>query len=238
MTTTLRSSSKSNTNQNNAQYKNLQNIFTNLFKTRKHFIIQTPEYPKGLYEQQSSGTTPSPASTSSSTASDVSQKIPKRICGDWSSKLKLLRYTSGSSLVGLHFVSDYSHHFGGYKAKAFMENSEYFTDVSLVYLWHLKLIFGMCLNKVNWIERVALSRHETIFASFNIKFILSLYSTQRKRFWKCLLRFFIASEWRNFRLSWNLSRISRLSHRNRWIVGSNESGQFTLSKLWKGYIIG
>lgn len=127
MTTATTPRSNSNSNQNNAQYKNLQTIFTNLYKTRKHFIIQTPEYPKGIYEQQSSGTTPSPSSSSSSSASDVNQKLPKRICGDWSSKLKLLRYTSGSSLVGLHFVSDYSHHFGGYKAKAFMENSEYFT---------------------------------------------------------------------------------------------------------------
>lgn len=145
---------------NNAQYKNLQNIFTNLYKTRKHFIIQTPEYPKGHYEQQSSGTTPTTSSAAAAAASSSSskssaslsvanQKIPKRICGDWSSKLKLLRYTSSSSFVGLHFVSDYSHHFGGYKAKAFMENSEYLNISHVSQHTHILTLTCPTQNKVN-----------------------------------------------------------------------------------------
>ncbi|XP_071451365.1 uncharacterized protein [Hetaerina americana] len=41
----------------------------------------------------------------------------RRLCGDWSSRLKLLRHvTSGSSLT-LRFVSDYSHRFGGFRAR-------------------------------------------------------------------------------------------------------------------------
>lgn len=45
-----------------------------------------------------------------------------RFCGDWSSKLKLLRYVSKASRLRLRFSSDYSHHFGGYKARVSMEN--------------------------------------------------------------------------------------------------------------------
>lgn len=52
-------------------------------------------------------------------------KVPQKVCGDWSSKLKLLRYVTMGPLLGLHFISDYSHHFGGYKAKVFMENGEF-----------------------------------------------------------------------------------------------------------------
>lgn len=47
---------------------------------------------------------------------------PRRICGDWNSKVKLLRYRSSGPILGLHFSSDYSHHFGGYKAKVVIKN--------------------------------------------------------------------------------------------------------------------
>ncbi|KAF2903769.1 hypothetical protein ILUMI_02404 [Ignelater luminosus] len=46
----------------------------------------------------------------------------RRLCGDWSSKLKLLRYVSKGSKLRLRFSSDYSHHFGGFKARVSMEN--------------------------------------------------------------------------------------------------------------------
>uniref|UniRef100_A0A1B0GQ85 Uncharacterized protein n=1 Tax=Phlebotomus papatasi TaxID=29031 RepID=A0A1B0GQ85_PHLPP len=49
--------------------------------------------------------------------------MPRKLCGDWSSKLKLLRHVTKGSTLGLHFVSDYSHHFSGYKAKVYMENA-------------------------------------------------------------------------------------------------------------------
>ncbi|XP_055525442.1 uncharacterized protein LOC129718573 isoform X3 [Wyeomyia smithii] len=51
-----------------------------------------------------------------------SGRVPRKVCGDWSSKLKLLRYVSQGPILGLRFVSDYSNHFGGYKAKVAMEN--------------------------------------------------------------------------------------------------------------------
>ncbi|VEN43937.1 unnamed protein product, partial [Callosobruchus maculatus] len=46
----------------------------------------------------------------------------KRLCGDWSSKLKLLRHVSSGSRLRLRFSSDYSHHYGGFKARVSMEN--------------------------------------------------------------------------------------------------------------------
>lgn len=53
-----------------------------------------------------------------------SGRVPRKVCGDWSSKLKLLRHVTHGPLLALRFVSDYSNHFGGYKAKVAMENGE------------------------------------------------------------------------------------------------------------------
>ncbi|XP_060519804.1 uncharacterized protein LOC132698003 isoform X2 [Cylas formicarius] len=61
-------------------------------------------------------------SENSSNASSNQPKI-RRLCGDWSTKLKLLRYVSQGSRVRLRFSSDYSHHYGGYKARVSMENA-------------------------------------------------------------------------------------------------------------------
>jgi hypothetical protein len=52
-------------------------------------------------------------------------RMPRKICGDWSSKLKLLRYRTKRSVVGFYFHSDYSHHHGGFKAKVSIEKGEY-----------------------------------------------------------------------------------------------------------------
>lgn len=58
-------------------------------------------------------------------SSDISlSNSTKRLCGDWSSKLKLLRYMSQGSRIKLRFSSDYSHHYGGFKARLSMENGE------------------------------------------------------------------------------------------------------------------
>ncbi|XP_045464827.1 uncharacterized protein LOC123674047 [Harmonia axyridis] len=54
--------------------------------------------------------------------SSKNQTVSRRLCGDWSAKLKLLRYISSTSKLILKFSSDYSHHFGGYKARVSMEN--------------------------------------------------------------------------------------------------------------------
>ncbi|KAK9876709.1 hypothetical protein WA026_014948 [Henosepilachna vigintioctopunctata] len=51
------------------------------------------------------------------------RSLARRLCGDWSAKLKLLRYVSITSKLILKFSSDYSHHFGGYKARVSMENA-------------------------------------------------------------------------------------------------------------------
>lgn len=48
----------------------------------------------------------------------------KRLCGDWSSKLKLLRYVSDGSKLKLRFSSDYSHHYGGFKVRVSTENGK------------------------------------------------------------------------------------------------------------------
>lgn len=47
--------------------------------------------------------------------------MPRRMCGDWSSKLKLLRHKTTGNSLGVHFSSDYSHHYSGFKAKISLE---------------------------------------------------------------------------------------------------------------------
>lgn len=49
------------------------------------------------------------------------EKLPRKICGDWSLKLKLLRYRTNGNVIGLHFSSDYSHHFSGFNARVSLE---------------------------------------------------------------------------------------------------------------------
>ncbi|XP_055384716.1 uncharacterized protein LOC129614250 isoform X2 [Condylostylus longicornis] len=92
----------------NVNHQNILNIFSDLYESPSNYLIKTPEYPKGY--------------TIFPTKSSNYEYFTKRICGDWSPKLKLLRYISNNSILGLHFVSDYSHHFGGFKAKIFMQN--------------------------------------------------------------------------------------------------------------------
>lgn len=53
--------------------------------------------------------------------STLDDRMPRKMCGDWSSKLKLLRHRSENNFIGLRFFSDYSHHFGGFKAKISLE---------------------------------------------------------------------------------------------------------------------
>ncbi|XP_015833125.1 uncharacterized protein LOC103312261 isoform X4 [Tribolium castaneum] len=60
--------------------------------------------------------------------SAINSTSARRLCGDWSSKLKLLRYVSNGSKLKLRFSSDYSHHFGGYKARVSMESASQCSD--------------------------------------------------------------------------------------------------------------
>lgn len=54
---------------------------------------------------------------------DSIKQAGRKICGDWTKKLKLLRYTtaSKSTQVVLKFESDFSHHFPGFKVKVTVE---------------------------------------------------------------------------------------------------------------------
>lgn len=53
-------------------------------------------------------------------------KSSRKMCGDWSAKLKLLKYVTQGTVAGIHFVSDYSHHFSGYKTKISMESGKFY----------------------------------------------------------------------------------------------------------------
>lgn len=80
--------------------------FLNIYKSHATVVLQTPKL------------------NVNSDQFLVAKSVPHRICGDWSTKLKLLRYVSSSTMLGLHFRSDYSHHFSGYKAKVSIKNGK------------------------------------------------------------------------------------------------------------------
>lgn len=82
--------------------------FLNIYKSHRSHIIQTPDNTLSFERQ----------------ANSANVAVPRRICGDWNSKVKLLRYRSNGPILGLHFSSDYSHHFGGYKAKVVIKDGE------------------------------------------------------------------------------------------------------------------
>lgn len=50
--------------------------------------------------------------------------VARRLCDDMSDKLKLLRYISQGPRLKFLFVSDYSHHYGGFKARVSIENGK------------------------------------------------------------------------------------------------------------------
>jgi CUB domain len=64
--------------------------------------------------------------------STISDRMPRKMCGDWSSKLKLLRHRTKSNLLGIRFSSDYSHHFSGFKAKISLEKGKNWNRLSLL----------------------------------------------------------------------------------------------------------
>ncbi|XP_054730843.1 uncharacterized protein LOC129239402 [Anastrepha obliqua] len=114
----LYSNSYNNYNLAQTNYQKLLHIFSSLYRPHTNYLIQTPDYPRGNPNYPANHHNRMRAEGNVDT-----NALPKRLCGDWSSKLKLLRHVSTGSYLGLHFVSDYSHHFGGYKAKTYMENT-------------------------------------------------------------------------------------------------------------------
>lgn len=49
-----------------------------------------------------------------------------KYCGDKSDVLKLTRFVTKKQKLRIHFVSDYSHSFGGFKARVSAEQGKYF----------------------------------------------------------------------------------------------------------------
>ncbi|XP_067641233.1 uncharacterized protein [Eurosta solidaginis] len=115
----LYSNNYNNYNLAQTNYQKLLQIFSNLYRPHTNYLIQTPDYPHG----NPNYLTNNHHNLMHPDGNIETRGLPKRLCGDWSSKLKLLRHVSSGSYLGLHFVSDYSHHFGGYKAKTYMENT-------------------------------------------------------------------------------------------------------------------
>lgn len=99
--------------------------FLSIYRTHRTYSIQTPDTASTYNEQQPNN----------------GPNTPRRICGDWNSKVKLLRYRSSGPIMGLHFSSDYSHHFGGYKAKVVIKNGKHWSVKLLEFVLGSELTF-------------------------------------------------------------------------------------------------
>ncbi|CAB3220319.1 unnamed protein product [Arctia plantaginis] len=60
---------------------------------------------------------------------DVHATRARRLCGDWSDKLKLLRYQSRGNVLRLRFRADHSRHYAGFRAKITVTDYFYKRDI-------------------------------------------------------------------------------------------------------------
>ncbi|KAL1462282.1 hypothetical protein WDU94_014131 [Cyamophila willieti] len=74
----------------------------------------------------------------------------RRLCGDWSDKLKLLRYVSKTAQVRLAFISDYSHHYSGFKAKISMEHVLMECADSRLHMFNTSCYLFVSYPQVTW----------------------------------------------------------------------------------------
>ncbi|XP_062537723.1 uncharacterized protein LOC134206060 isoform X2 [Armigeres subalbatus] len=102
-------------------------------------------------------------------------RVPRKVCGDWSSKLKLLRHTTKGPLLALRFVSDYSNHYGGYKAKVAMENV-----ISECYDERFKAYNASCYSFISFPEADWLTAQQ--ICRLNGAQLASISTTDEQRF--------------------------------------------------------
>uniref|UniRef100_A0A8D8UV33 Cubilin n=1 Tax=Cacopsylla melanoneura TaxID=428564 RepID=A0A8D8UV33_9HEMI len=74
----------------------------------------------------------------------------RRLCGDWSDKLKLLRYVSKTAQVRLAFISDYSHHYSGFKARISMEHVLMECADSRLHMFNTSCYLFVSYPQVTW----------------------------------------------------------------------------------------
>ncbi|KAI5717646.1 hypothetical protein M8J77_009092 [Diaphorina citri] len=74
----------------------------------------------------------------------------RRLCGDWSDKLKLLRYVSKTAQVRLTFISDYSHHYSGFKARISMEHVLMECADSRLHMFNTSCYLFVSYPQVTW----------------------------------------------------------------------------------------
>ncbi|KAG7295880.1 hypothetical protein JYU34_020964 [Plutella xylostella] len=75
---------------------------------------------------------PESDSISAGWARNITDLPSRRLCGDWSGKLKLLRYQSTTNGVRLRFRADHSRHFAGYRARVTMPHAQSCADAKQV----------------------------------------------------------------------------------------------------------
>ncbi|XP_068905882.1 uncharacterized protein [Tenebrio molitor] len=139
----------------------------------------------------------------------INSSSARRLCGDWSSKLKLLRYVSKGSKLKLRFSSDYSHHFGGYKARVSMESAAQCSDDRL-HMFNNSCYLFVSYPEVTW------STAQDICKGKKSK-LASILSPEEERFITTNIR--RSTEYRTSALYW-LGGRSEPNADFRWTDGS------------------
>ncbi|CAG9865029.1 unnamed protein product [Phyllotreta striolata] len=133
----------------------------------------------------------------------------RRLCGDWSSKLKLLRYVSRSSRLKLRFISDYSHHFGGFKIRLSIENVFQCAD-DRFFMFNNSCYLIVSYPEVNWNTSQQICRGMR-------SDLASVLSVEEERFITSSIR--KSPEYRTSAIYW-LGAMSSSSSNFSWIDGS------------------
>lgn len=116
--------------QQNGKFRGISNDYYDSAVSSSHQQFEFQQYQGSYLTQQSNSLLwtifqPSNATYNPFKPPPSTKILPRRICGDWSSKLKLLRHRTNKSLIGFRFHSDYSHHHGGFKAKISIEKGKW-----------------------------------------------------------------------------------------------------------------
>ncbi|XP_072375312.1 uncharacterized protein [Diabrotica undecimpunctata] len=148
------------------------------------------------------------SSSSTENSKNTSATTP-RLCGDWSAKLKLLRYVSRSSRLKLRFSADYSHHFGGFKARVSMENAFQCAD-DRFFMFNNSCYLIVSYPEVTW------NTSQQICQGMKAS-LASVLSPEEERFISSSIR--RAPEYRTSAIYW-LGAISTASTDFEWIDGS------------------
>ncbi|XP_013136434.1 PREDICTED: cubilin-like [Papilio polytes] len=134
----------------------------------------------------------------------------RRVCGDWSGKLKLLRYQSRSNALRLRFRTDHSGHYAGFRAKITVADSQTCMDAKQV------LFNGHCYLFSGY-PRASWTTAKQVCEGLNMH-LSSVHSAEEERFIISGIR--QSSDYSAGAVYWLGARVQRPGGNFSWVDGS------------------